>query len=166
MRTICGIGSIKQSGVRPSVSQSVTSVERAAACGGFAAECRTRKKISIDSAGRPAAASPQPGGRSTALSSKCRQCHVDSRSNEAEHKLGLLAILGLLKFWQCSLLVWNLCPDGNMHGIIYRHIGRTGLGWIDGQKSPVFPRGKSGNPKCKICACCDTLKFFAYSALH
>jgi len=41
-----------------------------------------------------------------------------------------------------------LCPDGNMHGIIglYRHIGRTGLGWIDGQKSPVFRRGKSGNP--------------------
>ena len=36
--------------------------------------------------------------------------------------------------------------DGNMHGIIYRHIGRTGLGWIDGQKSPVFRRGKSGNP--------------------
>ena len=33
-----------------------------------------------------------------------------------------------------------------MHGIIYRHIGQTGLGWIDGQKSPVFRRGKSGNP--------------------
>ena len=33
-----------------------------------------------------------------------------------------------------------------MHGIIYRHIGRTGLGWIDGQKSPVFRRGKPGNP--------------------
>ena len=35
-----------------------------------------------------------------------------------------------------------------MHGIIglYRHIGRTGLGWIDEQKSPVFRRGKSGNP--------------------
>jgi len=46
----------------------------------------------------------------------------------------------------CSLLVWNLCPDGNMHGIIYRHNGRTGLGWIDGKKSLVFRRGKSGNP--------------------
>ena len=23
----------------------------------------------------------------------------------------------LLKFQQCSLRVWNLCPDGNMHGI-------------------------------------------------
>jgi len=39
-------------------------------------------------------------------------------------------------------------PDGNMHGIIYRHIGRAGLGWVDGQKSPVFRRGKSGNPSC------------------
>ena len=37
-------------------------------------------------------------------------------------------------------------PDGNMHGIIYRHIGRTGLGWIDRQKSPVFRRGKSDSP--------------------
>jgi len=52
----------------------------------------------------------------------------------------------LLQFQQYSLLVRNLCPDGNMHGIIYRHIGRTGLGWIDEQKSPVFRRGKSGNP--------------------
>jgi len=37
-------------------------------------------------------------GRSTALSSKCGQCHVGSRINEAEHRLGLLSILGLLKF--------------------------------------------------------------------
>jgi len=46
--------------------------------------------------------------------------------------------------------VWNLCPFVNMHGIIYRHIGRTGLGWIDGQKSPVFRRGKSGNPSVEL----------------
>jgi len=32
-----------------------------------------------------------------------------------------------------------------MHGIIYRHIGRTGSS-RDGQKSAVFRRGKSGNP--------------------
>jgi len=43
---------------------------------------------------RPAAAAPQH----TALSSKCGQCHVDSRINEAEQRLGLLSILGLLKF--------------------------------------------------------------------
>jgi len=45
--------------------------------------------------------------------------------------------------------VHNLCPDGNMHGIIYRHIGRTGLGWIGRQKSPVFRRGKSGHPSVR-----------------
>ena len=44
--------------------------------------------------------------------------------------------------------MWNLCD--NMHGIIYRHIGRTGLGWIDRQKSPVFRRGKSGNPTTRV----------------
>ena len=36
-----------------------------------------------------------------------------------------------------------------MHGIMYRHIGRTGLGWIDRQKSPVFRRGKSGHPSVR-----------------
>jgi len=44
-------------------------------------------------------------------------------------------------------LCGGIChPDGNMHGIIYRHIGRTGLGWIDRQKSPVFRPGKSDSP--------------------
>jgi len=57
---------------------------------------------------------------------------------------GLVSIL--LQFQQYSLLVCNLCPGGKMRGIIYGHIGRTGLGWIDGQKSPVFRRGKSGSP--------------------
>jgi len=33
-----------------------------------------------------------------------------------------------------------------MHWIIYRHVGWTGLGWIDGQKSPVFRRGKPDSP--------------------
>jgi len=64
----------------------------ATACGGFAAEYG--QKISINSDGRPAA----NVGRTMALSSKCGQCHVDSRINEAEHRLGLLSILGLLKF--------------------------------------------------------------------
>ena len=35
-----------------------------------------------------------------------------------------------------------------MHGIIYRHIGRTGLGWIDGQKSSVFRRGNLATLPC------------------
>ena len=75
---------------------------------------------------------------------ECGQCHVDSRINEAEHRLGLLSVIGLLIFQLCLPLVWNLCPDGNMHGIIYRHIGRTGLsilqcfdavGWVAGRAS-------------------------------
>jgi len=115
----------------PSVRQSVSLSRQsnaAAVCCGFAAERRTRKRYR----------STAPGSSSAAAQ--------DSRINEAEHRLGLLSILDLLKFQQCSLLVWDLCPDGNMHGFIHRHIGRTGLGWIDGQKSPVFRRGKSGNP--------------------
>jgi len=138
--------------VRLFVSQSVPSVSlshqsnAAAACGGFAAERHTRKRYRSTAPG-----ARQQQRRSPALSSKCGQCHVDSQINEAEHRLGLVSILGLLKFQQCSLLVWNLCPDGNMHGIIYRHIGRTGIGWIDGQKSPVIRRGKSGNPSLGIC---------------
>jgi len=55
--------------------------------------------------------------------------------------------------------VWNLCHDGNMHGIIYRHIGRTGLGWIDGQKSRVFRRGKSGNSRCRLTLCSHVIIF-------
>ena len=47
------------------------------------------------------------------------------------------------------LAVFTACVEFvsgcNMHGIIYRHIGRTELEWIDGQKSPAFRRGKSGN---------------------
>jgi len=94
---------------RPSVCTSVSLSHQsnaAATCGGFAAERRTLKRYR--------STAPGARGRSTALSSKCWQCHVDSRSNEAEPRLGLLSILGLLKFYKCSLLVWNLCPDGNM----------------------------------------------------
>ena len=43
VRIVCGAGSIKQSGVRPSVSLSHQS-NAAAACSGFAAECRTCKR--------------------------------------------------------------------------------------------------------------------------
>jgi len=46
----------------------------------------------------PGSSSAAARGRSTALSSKCGQCHVDSRINKAENRLGLLSILGLLKF--------------------------------------------------------------------
>jgi len=93
----------------------------------------------------PGSSSAAARGRSTALSSKCGQCHVDSRINKAE--LGLLSILGHIKV----LAVFTACVEfvsGWQHArnYIYRRIERTGLGWIDGQKSPVFRRGKSGNP--------------------
>jgi len=65
------------------------------ACGGFAAEHRMHKRYQSTVPG-----ARQQQCRSTALSSKCGQCHVDSRINEAEHRLGLpvVSILGLLKF--------------------------------------------------------------------
>jgi len=64
----------------------------AAACGGFAAERRAGIEISIDSGGRPAATAPQQRRRSTALSRKCGQCQVDSRVDEAEHRLVLAGL--------------------------------------------------------------------------
>jgi len=51
------------------------------ACGGFAAE------RSAGGTYRSSAAAQQQRRRSTALSSKCGQCHVDSRVDEAEHRV-------------------------------------------------------------------------------
>jgi len=76
----------------PSVRLSYQS-NAAAACGGFAAERRTHKRYRSTAPG-----AQQQQRRSPALSSKCGQCHVDSRINEGEHRFGLLSILGLLKF--------------------------------------------------------------------
>ena len=61
---VCGAGSIKRSGVRPSVSLSHQS-NAAVACGGFAAERRTRKRYRST-----APCARQQQRRSTALSSK------------------------------------------------------------------------------------------------
>ena len=60
VRIVCRAGSIKQSGVRPSVSQSVCPISQTKQRR-VAGLHRMRKKISIDSARRPAAAAPQPG---------------------------------------------------------------------------------------------------------
>ena len=79
----------------PSVSQSVSlshQSNEAAPCGRFAPYAQ--KDINRQRQA-PGSSSAAARGRSTALSS---QCHVDSRINEAEHRLGLLNILGLLKF--------------------------------------------------------------------
>ena len=59
----------------------------AAACGGFASR---RYPSTALCAGHPAAR-----GRSTALSSKCGQCHVDRRVDEARHRLVLMNIYPL-----------------------------------------------------------------------
>ena len=123
--------------VRPSVSLSHQS-NAAAACDGFAAERRMRKRYR----------SIAPGARQqqrhrTALSSKCGQCHVDTKLTR------LNTALGYFYFRPIKILaVFTVSVEfvsGRQHAIIYRHIGRTGLGWIDGQKSPVFCRRKSGN---------------------
>jgi len=66
--------------VCPSVSLSHQS-NAAAACGGFAAERRTRQRYRSTAPGSSSAAARV---RSTALSSKCGQCHVDSRIIDAE----------------------------------------------------------------------------------
>jgi len=53
-------------------------------CGGFAAERSAGRTHRSTAAG---AATKQQRHRSTAFSSKCGQCHVDSRVDEAEHIL-------------------------------------------------------------------------------
>ena len=126
----CGL----RSGVRPSVCPSVTLSHQsnaAAASGWFAAERRTRNRYRSTA---PAAAAPQPGSAARRSAANEGNVMLTAELTRLNPELVLLSTLGLLQFQECSLLVWNLCPDSNMHGIIYRHIGRTGLGWIDGQK--------------------------------
>ena len=143
--------------VHPSVRQSVYPISRTQQRRAAGLLLSAVHATDIDRQRRaPGSSSAAARCRSTALSSKRGQCHVGSRVDEAEHRLGLLSIL--LLFQQYSLLVRNLCPDCNMHGIIYRHVGWTGLGWIDGQKSPVFLRGKSGSPSYYTVSVCPIIK--------
>ena len=94
-------GSIKRSSARPSVCPSVSLSHQsnaAAACGAGLLLSNVRAK-DIDRQRRaPGSSSAAARGHSTALSSKCGQRHVDSRINEAKHRLGLLSTLGLLTF--------------------------------------------------------------------
>ena len=79
-----------------SVRQSVRQTQQRRAAGLLLSAIRAKD---IDRQRRaPGSSSAAARGRSTALSSKCGKCHFDSRINEAEHRLGLLSILGLLKF--------------------------------------------------------------------
>ena len=91
--------------VCPSVSLSHQS-NAAATCGGFAAEHHMRKRYRSTAPGG-GSSSAAARSRSTALSSKCGQCHVDRRIIKAEHRFGLLSILGLLKF----LAVFTACLE-------------------------------------------------------
>jgi len=127
MRTVCGAGSIKRSGVRPSVCPSVSLFHQsnaAAACGGFAAERRMRKRYR----------STAPGARQQerrGTQQQMGQCHVDSRISEAERRLGLLSILGLLKFWQCYACVEFV--SGWQHAQNYISTHWADWTWMDRQ---------------------------------
>jgi len=56
-----------------------------------------------------AAGAQQQQRRSTALSSKCGQCHVGSRVDEAEHRLFYIC----LTFVVCFSVFYGLRPDSN-----------------------------------------------------
>ena len=131
--------------VRLSVSQSVPSVERSSGVRRVCCWAPYAQKISIDSAGRqrraPGSSSAAARDRSTALSSKCGQYQLTRLNTD-----GLVSILGLLKFYQCSLLMWSLCPDGNMHGIIISTHWADWT-WMDRRtKISSISSWKSGNP--------------------
>jgi len=150
VRIVCAAGSIKRSGVHPSVRQSVCHVSRTQlrrAAGLLLSAVRAKD---IDRQRR----APSSSSTAARAAAWCSAVNADNVNLAAElmrlNTGGLVSISGLLKFYQCSLFVCNLCSHGNMHGIIYRHIGQTGLGWIDGRKSPVFRRGKYGNPNHEV----------------
>ena len=83
----------------PSVCLSVPSLDRSSgACGGFAAECRAgRRRRST------AASAEQQRRRSTALSSTCGQCRVDSRVTRLSRDS--------LAFHRCELLFVTCCHN-------------------------------------------------------
>jgi len=99
---VCRTGSMKRLSVSLSVCPSVWLSRHstaAAACGVFAAERRAGRRYRSIAAGRrrPAATIRyRRTGRSAALSSKCGQCHVGSRVDEAEHRLVVVVIVVLL----------------------------------------------------------------------
>ena len=84
---VCGAGSIKRSGVRPSVRPSVCPIsqtQQRRAAGLLLSAVRAKE---IDRQRRaPGSSSAAARVRSTVLSSKCGQRHVDCRINEAEHR--------------------------------------------------------------------------------
>jgi len=101
--TVCGAGYMQRSGVCPSVCLS-HHLTAATSRGGFAAERRAAEDIGRLQYGRrraPSSNGAAARSRSTALSSKCGQCHVDSRVDEAEHRLVNISFIHaqLIFFW-------------------------------------------------------------------
>ena len=130
----------------PSVSQSVPSVSlsrqsnAAAACGGFAAKRRTRKRYRSTAP----VARQQPGAAARRSAANAGNVMLTAELKR------LNTDLGYFLFWAYFLAVFTACVEfvsGWQHArnYIWTHYISTGLGWIDGQKSPVFRRGKSGN---------------------
>ena len=141
--------------VRPSVRQSVCPISQTQQRRAVGLLLSAVRAEDIDRQRRaPGSSSAAARGRSTALSSKCGQGHVDSRINKAEHRLGLLSIFGSLNFSSVNCLCGICVRMATCTELYIDTLGGqwTGLGWIDGQKSPVFCRGKSGSPSCSIVA--------------
>ena len=125
MRIVCGAGSIKRSGVRPSVCPSVSLSHQSnavAACGGFAVERRTRKRYRST-----APVARQQQRRSTALSSKCGdQCHVDSRVDETKHRRVSFYFRPIK-----MLAVFTACVSGWQHAWNYISTRWVDWTWMD-----------------------------------
>ena len=92
--------------VRLSVSQSVTSVERSSGVRRVCCWAPYAQKISIDSAVRPAAAAPQPGAAARRSAANAGNVMLTAELTRL-NRLGLLYILGLLKF----LAVFTACVE-------------------------------------------------------
>ena len=119
--------------VRPSVRQSVCPISRTQQrrAAGLLLSAVRAKDIDRQrrAPGSSSAAARQQERRGT--QQQMGQCHVDSRINEAERRLGLLSILGLLKFWQCYACVEFV--SGWQHAQNYISTHWADWTWMDRQ---------------------------------
>ena len=104
---VCRAGSMKRLGVRPSDSSFDCSSGVQQVC----CWVLCRQEISTDSVG---AGTQQQRHHSIVHSSKCGQCHVDSRVDEAEHRLIFTYNQGLFRdrCWTVSNKEAMLLPSG------------------------------------------------------
>ena len=101
VRIVCGAGSIKRSGVRLSASQSVPSVERSSGVRRVCCWAPYAQKLSIDSAGRPAAAAPQPGA-----AARRSAANAGNVTLTAEYRLN--TYLGYFLLWNHHQQFWEI----------------------------------------------------------